>query len=166
MVDDSQLFGILMDQVGDGHENLIELLLSQEDFISEEKLANQTGLKVNEIRKVLYKLYELRYCEYKKTKKPNGWFVYFWKLNPDRIIEEFNAMNLERFKELQSKLEYEKEHKFFKCDNKCHRLTYKEALDANFVCPECGGILKHHKNLERIEELGEEITRLKKEFNF
>lgn len=155
-----------MDQVGDGHKDLAELLLSKDDFISEKELAKQTGLKVNEVRKVLYKLYELRYCEYKKTKKPNGWFVYFWKLNPDRIIEEFNATNLEKFRELQAELEHEKKHRFFKCENGCYRLTYKEALDADFVCPECGGILKHYENLEKIQELSEEITRLKKEFNF
>lgn len=160
-----KVFGILLEQVGDGYEKLLELLLNQKGFVSGEKLAKQTGLKVNEVRKVLYKLYKLRYCEYKRTQRPDGWFVYFWKLNPARVIEEFNSAGLEKLRELQAKLAYEQNHQFFRCVNECSILTYKDALDTDFICPECGGVLKRFDNSEKIQMLQNQINDLKKRFN-
>lgn len=166
MSEDSKLFNILVSQLGNGHKNLVELLLEKESFVSEEELADEVDLKVNEVRKILYKLYNLRYCEYKKTKKPNGWFVYFWKLRPNKIVEEFQNTNQEKLKDLQGKLKYERKHKFFKCGNGCKKLTYKEALETDFICPECEESLIYQDSNQRIQELEKEIKNLKKSFNF
>jgi transcription initiation factor TFIIE subunit alpha len=67
----------------------------------------------------------------------HGWFVYFWKLNPDKISDLVRDRKRLALRKLKERLSYEKEHIFFHCGNEqCPRCTFDEAVE---LAKEFGG---------------------------
>ena len=60
--------------------------LKEDEETTDEEIANETGMRLNAVRKILYKLYDLHLASYRRTRdKQTGWFVYYWILEPERI---------------------------------------------------------------------------------
>ena len=43
------------------------------------------------------------------------------------------------------------------------RLSFEQAMDYEFKCPECGGLMNQEDNAEIIEKIEEEIKRMQSE---
>ena len=57
-------------------------ILNGTEEVTDEQLAEKSGMRLNVVRKILYKLYDNRLASYRRVRDKNtGWFVYFWKLN-------------------------------------------------------------------------------------
>ena len=55
---------------------------------SDEEISDETEIKLNEVRKVLYKLYDAGIASYKRTKDPETkWEVYSWKFEQEKVSE-------------------------------------------------------------------------------
>jgi transcription initiation factor TFIIE subunit alpha len=146
-------------------EEAIEVLghLKEDEETTDEVIATETGMRLNSVRKILYKLYDLHLASYRRTRDKNtGWFVYYWILEPTRIhglLRERKQKVLER---LQQRLLYETENTFYYCQNNgCPRHTFEEAMSNTFKCPICAGHLDHHDNSEIIRILKKQIELLK-----
>ncbi len=123
-------------------------------------------LKLNTVRKTLYKLYSEKLAQFRRIRdKSTGWFIYYWWHEFD-LLEEI-LMEKKKLVEgkLRERLEFEQENYFFTCkncvDNKI-KYNFEDAFEMNFRCPECGGSLEAQDNDKLIQFLKEKIARLEK----
>ena len=156
-----------------------ELLLSENEDITDEDITENikeriegTGidfepdieeiLKLNTVRKTLYKLYSEKLAQFRRIRdKSTGWFIYYWWHEFD-FLEE---LVLEKKKlvqiKLRDRLQFEENNYFFLCKN-CNKINIKykfdEAFELNFRCPDCGSPLEAQDNQNIINLLKEKIV--------
>lgn len=159
---DPEVKQFLMDLVGDDGLDVIRVLMDRE--ITDEDIAEETGLKLNTVRKILYKLYDYRLAGYIRTKdKKIGWYIYTWKLDLGRVFEILAARKRRVLEELTEKLEFERNHVFFSCKKDQAKIPFDIASENDFKCPHCNAIMEYVDNQGSIMRLEEEIAKLRKE---
>ena len=132
---------------------------------TDDAIANDTGVRLNIVRKVLYKLYDktLVSCTRVRDEK-TGWYIFYWKLQPDQLDAFVRSRKKRTLEKLRTRLEYENAHNFFVC-NKCGdvRLPFEEAIESAFRCPNCNNQLTDSDNKKIVGELSKMIQRLEAE---
>jgi transcription initiation factor TFIIE subunit alpha len=132
---------------------------------TDDAIANDTGVRLNIVRKVLYKLYDktLVSCTRVRDEK-TGWYIFYWKLQPDQLDAFVRSRKKRTLEKLRTRLEYENSHNFFVC-NKCGdiRLPFEEAIESAFRCPKCNSQLADSDNSEIVGELSKMIQKLESE---
>ena len=151
-----------IEELGGDVATKVATFLSNDEEITDEELASKTDLKLNIVRKILYKLYDNHLASYRRIRDTNtGWFVYFWKLEPDRVNDLLQRRRQSVLKILRQRLDYEKENMFFKCaSNGCSRYTFDQAIEHSFKCPNCHLALQNLPNDDTIKSLEEKILEL------
>lgn len=119
-------------------------------------------LKLNTVRKTLYKLYSEKLAQFRRIRdKSTGWFIYYWWHEFERIEEIIIEKKKLNEKKLRERLQYEEDNYFFTCQN-CNdqniKYIFEQAFEFNFRCPECGGPLEAQNNQEIIQFLKEKIA--------
>ena len=73
-------------------ETIIPIINALDEGIeTDEEIAEKTGIKLNIVRKILYKLYDLKIANYKRSKDPETqWFTYSWKFDKEELINQIN----------------------------------------------------------------------------
>ena len=155
MLKDPNVQEILIDVTKD-HDNsipIIQCLLNGKN--TDEEIAEETEIRLNIVRRILYKLYDAGVASYKRSKDPETqWYTYSWKFEEDKIAEIISE-KFEKFsEEIHQSLEYEEENMFFVCPNGC-RYNFEEASERNFICPDCNTNLEFQDNSSIITELKE-----------
>jgi transcription initiation factor TFIIE subunit alpha len=122
---------------------------------TDEEIAEETEIRLNIVRRILYKLYDAGVASYKRSKDPETqWYTYSWRFEENKI-REIIAKKYENFsREIVQSLEYEEENMFFVCPNGC-RYNFNEASENNFICPECDCKMEFQDNSTIILELKE-----------
>ncbi|MHA1410700.1 MAG: transcription factor E [Candidatus Odinarchaeia archaeon] len=158
-----KIFNNIVEELDSDLDMNIVNLLSEDEEITDEELSQKTGLKLNLVRKILYKLYDSHLASYRRVRDKNtGWFIYYWKLNPEKIYDVAKKRKLSVLKRLEERLNFEKNHQFYYCENDDSiRLTFEEAMEAAFKCPHCDGMLVFRDNSDIIRVLSEKINDLK-----
>ncbi len=132
---------------------------------TDDAIANDTDVRLNIVRKVLYKLYDktLVSCTRVRDEK-TGWYIFYWKLQPDQLDAFVRSRKKRTLEKLRTRLEYENAHNFFVC-NKCGdvRLPFEEAIESAFRCPKCNSQLTDSDNSKIVGELSKMIHRLESE---
>lgn len=142
---------------------VIDVLLEKGET-TEEEIAKELGVKLNVVRKLLYKLYDARLVDYKRWKdEDTNWYSYTWLPTLEKLPYVVKKKINELIKDLEKKLEFEKNNMFFFCPNCNVRFTFEEAMDYGFSCPGCGNMLQEFDNSELIKDLEEQIKFLKEE---
>lgn len=143
--------------------DIIYILLEKNET-TEEEIAKELGVKLNVVRKLLYKLYDARLVDYKRWKdEDTNWYSYTWLPTLEKLPYVVRKKITELINDLEKKLEFEKNNIFFYCP-KCNiRFTFDEAMDYNFECPSCGNMLQQFDNSKIIKDLEEQIKFLKDE---
>lgn len=123
-------------------------------------------LKLNTVRKTLYKLYGEKLAQFRRIRdKSTGWFIYYWWHEFD-LLEEILLEKKKLVEEkLRERLEFEQNNYFFicnKCVNNNIKYNFEDAFEMNFRCPDCGGALIAQENDDLINFLKEKIARLEK----
>lgn len=133
---------------------------------TDEEIANETGIKLNIVRKILYRLYDMGIASYKRSKDPETqWFTYSWKFEKDEIINRINKDSEKYLEMLNEELEREENSMFFICPQGHVRLDFDEASDYEFLCPACGEELEFQDNAETIEQIKDDIKMVESNFN-
>lgn len=142
------LIGVIEDICGDEVKQVTLVLLNSEEETTDEEISEKLDMRLNQVRKSLYKLYDLQLASFRRIRDKNtGWFVYFWKLHPEKIDVFVENKQNEVLEKLQTRLNYEEENMFFTCKNPdCPRIEFQEAMDLNFECPNCGERLEAFDN--------------------
>jgi transcription initiation factor TFIIE subunit alpha len=135
---------------------------------TDETVANDCQVRLNTVRKVLYKLYDhgLVSCTRVRDEK-TGWFIFYWRLQPDQLDAFIRSRKKRALDKLKQRLDYERNHTFFICKTDADvRVTFEEAMESSFACAKCGSQLESSENagvvtvLEgRIEKLEAELSR-------
>ncbi len=143
---------------------LIEILKNSEETTDDE-IANKTGIRLNSVRKILYKLYDHSLVSLRRTRDPKtGWFIFHWKLQPDQLEGFILSQKRRVLEKLDTRLEYEKNHDFFYCNTPgCRRIPFEEAVELVFRCPTCGKPLMHYENDKIVQSLTQKLEQLRKE---
>lgn len=136
--------------------SIIKCLL--EGKITDEEISEEIELRLNIVRRILYKLYDAGIASYKRSKDPETqWYTYSWKFDSEKVIETISENYKQNSKEMEESLAYEEENMFFSCINGC-RYNFEEAAEFNFVCPECESTLEYQDNSSLIDELKEQMN--------
>lgn len=150
-----------------GSEEAVQIIDTLKDTgeTTDDQIANQTGIRLNTVRRILYKLYDHSLVGLRRSRDQNtGWFIFHWRLQPDQF--EGFIINQKRrvLEKLEARLEYEKNHDFYYCDTLgCRRVPFEEAVELVFQCPTCNKSLMHFDNGTIIEDLAKKVERLRKE---
>ena len=156
-----------------------ELLLSENEDITDEDITENikeriegTGidfepdieeiLKLNTVRKTLYKLYSAKLAQFRRIRdKSTGWFIYYWWHEFDFLEEIVLEKKKLVQRKLRDRLQFEENNYFFLCKN-CNKINIKykfdEAFELNFRCPDCGSPLEAQDNQSIINLLKEKIV--------
>lgn len=152
-----------------GSEEAIKIIasLKEVDETTDDQIATQTGIRLNAVRKILYKLYDHSLVALRRYRdKDTGWFIFHWRLQPDQL--EGFIMNQKRhvLEKLETRLKYEKDHEFYHCStSECNRIPFEEAMEIVFRCPACSKPLMHFDNDNIIHALTKKVKGLRKELS-
>jgi len=150
-----------------GEEEAIRLveILKNSDEITDDEIANKTGIRLNSVRKILYKLYDHSLVGLRRTRDPKtGWFIFHWKLQPDQLEGFILSQKRRVLEKLNIRLEYEKNHDFYYCFTLgCKRIPFEEAVELVFRCPTCSKPLMHYDNDKILQVLTKKVEQLRKE---
>lgn len=150
-----------------GEEEAIKLIeiLKNSNEITDDEIANKTGIRLNSVRKILYKLYDHSLVSLRRTRdSKTGWFIFHWRLQPDQLEGFILSQKRRVLEKLNIRLEYEKKHDFYYCYTPgCRRIPFEEAVELVFKCPICGKPLMHYDNGKIVQTLAKKIEQLRKE---
>jgi transcription initiation factor TFIIE subunit alpha len=162
----SRLVKEFLNNVIDDEKNMcvVECLLNETN--TDEEIAEETGIKLNLVRKVLYKLYDSGIASYKRSKDPETqWYTYSWKFDVDNINFQIETKYKNRISSLKALLEIEENNMFFVCESGHERFDFDSASDKGFVCPECGKEIKFEDNTTVVKGIKKEIALHEKTYN-
>jgi transcription initiation factor TFIIE subunit alpha len=150
-----------------GEEDAVKLIdiLKNSQETTDDEIANKTGIRLNFVRKILYKLYDHSLVSLRRTRDPKtGWFIFHLRLQPDQLEGFILSQKRRVLEKLNVRLEYEKNHDFYYCQTAgCKRVPFEEAVELVFRCPTCGKPLMHYDNEKILDALGKKVDILRKE---
>lgn len=150
-----------------GEEDAVKLIenLKNANETTDDEIASKTGIRLNLVRKILYKLYDHSLVSLRRTRDPKtGWFIFHWKLQPDQLEGFILSQKRRVLEKLNVRLEYEKNHDFYYCKTVgCNRITFEEAVELVFQCSTCGKSLAHEANDLIVQRLSTKVEQLRKE---
>ncbi|HLC00467.1 MAG TPA: transcription factor [Candidatus Bathyarchaeia archaeon] len=150
-----------------GEEDAVKLIetLKGAEETTDDEIATKTGIRLNTVRKILYKLYDHSLVSLRRTRDPKtGWFIFHWRLQPDQLEGFILSQKRRVLEKLSVRLEYERNHDFYYCSTVgCKRVPFEEAVELVFHCSTCGKPLAHSDNLNIVEKLGTKVDVLRKE---
>jgi transcription initiation factor TFIIE subunit alpha len=163
-IDDATLMRVATALGEEDAVTLIENLKTAEETTDDE-IASKTGIRLNAVRKILYKLYDHSLVSLRRTRDPKtGWFIFHWRLQPDQLEGFILSQKRRVLEKLSVRLEYEKNHDFYSCGTEgCKRVPFEEAVELVFQCSTCGKPLAHSENGKMVEKLPTKVGQLRKE---
>lgn len=123
-------------------------------------------LKLNTVRKTLYKLYSEKLAQFRRIRdKSTGWFIYYWWHEFDLLQEILMEKKKLLERKLRDRLQFEEANYFFICKN-CEasniKYNFEDAFELNFRCPDCGEPLEAQDNKRLIDFLRKKIVLIEK----
>jgi transcription initiation factor TFIIE subunit alpha len=156
--------GYIRKLVGDEGMSIVEKMLDKvpDKEVTDEKIAELSGINLNLVRKTLYILYENHLALYRRERdKDSGWLTYLWKLDLDNAENMLKNETRKLIKKLERRLEFEN-NEFFACaEGPPHRILFDYAVDSNFTCPVDGTPMSYYDNSTEKQALQERIDKLK-----
>ena len=150
---------------GKNTEKIIDILVDKKD-ISEFKIADKLQLTVNQARNILYKLYAHSIVSFiRKKDRQKGWFVYYYTLNVPKSLEKLIELKKKEIENLKHQLLSRENKNFFRCETCNVELNEETALLHDFLCPECGVLLKAASNVKIISDTKNAMASAEKELN-
>lgn len=150
-----------------GQEEAIQIIytLKDADETTDDQIANKTGIRLNSVRKILYRFYDHSLVSLRRSRDQNtGWFIFHWKLQPDQLEGFITNQKRHVLQKLDARLSYEKNHDFYTCGNpECKRIPFEEAVELIFQCPTCSKPMMHYDNGKVVEVLSRKVDQLRKE---
>ncbi len=147
-----------------GGEDAVKIVMALKDLkeATDDQLIPKTEMRLNDIRKILFNLYNHSIVQcYTTRDKDTGWFIFRWKLQPDQVEGFINNRKKQILKILKSRLEYEEKHDFYSCGTLgCNRVIFEDAVELIFRCPVCSKALNHSENSAMIKTLAFKINQL------
>ncbi|MEM0005604.1 MAG: transcription factor, partial [Ignisphaera sp.] len=117
---------------GENGKKIVEILLNSQGGKSDEELAQELNVRVNDVRKLLYELSKQGFVAYTRmTKGDSRWYSYYWYTDMDMLKQSINRRMNEIRRVLNERLAYEESQTFYMCPNDLSRYTFDEAFENN-----------------------------------
>jgi transcription initiation factor TFIIE subunit alpha len=134
--------------------------------VTDEELAEELGLELNDVRRALFILYENDLASYRRLRdEDSGWLTYLWTFEYDNIPEQLESELHRLLEALVERREYELTHEFYLCEHCGIRFEFGEAMDFGFECPDCGSQMESMENSALIDAMDDRIDALSNELN-
>jgi len=150
-----------------GSEEAIRIidLLKEVGETTDDEIATQTGIRLNSVRKILYKLYDHSLVALRRSRDENtGWFIFHWRLQLDQLEGFILSQKRRVLEKLEARLRYEQNHDFYYCYTLgCKRIPFEDAMEVVFRCPTCNKPLMHFENTKIVSALAKKVEQLRKE---
>lgn len=150
-----------------GEEEAIEIIytLKNTGEITDDQIANKTGIRLNSVRKILYRFYDHSLVSLRRSRDQNtGWFIFHWRFQPDQLEGFISNQKRHVLQKLDTRLSYEKNHDFYYCGTPgCKRIPFEEAVELIFRCPTCNEPMMHFENGKLVEFLSQKVDQIRKE---
>ena len=156
---DPVIRGYLISLVGEEGFKVVQNM--PEGEVTDEKIAEVTGVLLNIVRRTLFILYENRLAVYRRVRDTDsGWLTYLWRLDLSNLNRQLEIETKKLLKNLKTKLEFEEGKIFYTCHKQCNRYLFETAAELEFICPVCGEELEYQDNEMTIKALKKRISRL------
>lgn len=137
-----------------------------EGEVTDEELAQELNLELNDVRRALFILYENDLASYRRLRdEDSGWLTYLWTFEYEKIPENLQDEMYRLLDALVDREEYERMHEFYLCEVCSIRFEFGEAMEFGFECPECGSPLEAMENERLIAAMDDRIADLQAELN-
>ncbi len=150
-----------------GGEEAVKVIMALKELgeATDDQLIPSTEMKLNDIRKMLFKLYNHSIVQCDRSRDENtGWFIFKWRIQPEQVEGFINSQKRRMIKILKTRLDYETNNDFYYCGTPgCNRVPFEDAVELVFRCPKCGKALQHYDNDVLIKALTDKIEQLEKE---
>jgi transcription initiation factor TFIIE subunit alpha len=147
-----------------GEQGIVVAKALFERELTDENLAKRLGISINLVRRILYDLYDNRVVSYRRTRdEDSGWYIYHWRLNPERAIDHLREDRRTLLHKLEEKLERERNTMYFACNAGDPKVPFEVAVESDFKCPQCGGRLKPYDNTSVIVSLERRVQTLREQ---
>jgi transcription initiation factor TFIIE subunit alpha len=159
----SDLFRLVVEEIA-GKEGVdVATVLVNADETTDEEIATKTDLKLNIVRRILYKLHDNHLASYRRIRDTNtGWFLYYWKIDPKKAQALVNRKKRMVLNLLEQRLEHESNNDLYACMNKdSSPVPFEEAMNLSFRCPTCNGSLEFVDNTHKVSFLKKRVEELK-----
>jgi len=134
--------------------------------VTDEELAEELGLELNDVRRALFILYENDLASYRRLRdEDSGWLTYLWTFEYDKIPEQLEEEMYRLLDGLTERREYERENEFYLCEQCGIRFEFGEAMEFGFECPQCGNQVETMENTRLVTAMEERIDELRDELN-
>jgi transcription initiation factor TFIIE subunit alpha len=134
--------------------------------VTDEELAEELGLELNDVRRALFILYENDLAAYRRVRdEDSGWLTYLWTFHYENIPENLEEEMHRLADALQQRLDYENDHQFYLCENCSLRFEFEEAMEFDFECPECSTQLEAMENTRMVEAMEWRLDQIRDELN-
>jgi transcription initiation factor TFIIE subunit alpha len=162
---DNEAFLKVADVLGGEEAVTIVDILKSSGEVTDDEIANKAGIRLNFVRKILYRLYDHSLLTLRRTRdRETGWFIFHWRLQPEQFGGFISNQKARVLEKLETRLRYEKNHDFYYCNTPgCNRIPFEDAMEMVFRCPTCNKPLMHCSNSKIVKVLSEKIEQLRKE---
>jgi transcription initiation factor TFIIE subunit alpha len=134
--------------------------------VTDEELAEELGLELNDVRRALFILYENDLAAYRRVRdEDSGWLTYLWTFEYDNIPENLEEEMHRLLDALERRRDYEATNEFYLCEVCSLRFEFGEAMDFGFECPECGSPLEAMDNDHLVDAMDRRVAELRDELN-
>jgi transcription initiation factor TFIIE subunit alpha len=134
--------------------------------VTDEELAEELGLELNDVRRALFILYENDLASYRRVRdEDSGWLTYLWTFEYENIPENLEEEMCRLLDALEERLEYERTHEFYLSEPAGIRFEFSEAMEFDFQCPETGAPLEPMENDDLVRATERRIEGLRDELN-
>lgn len=158
-LNDPVIKGYFINLIGEEGYKVVEKMPETE--VTDEKIAEATGVLLNIVRRTLFILYENRLAVYRRVRDTDsGWLTYLWRLDLSAMDSQLILESKKILKNLKSKLEFEDGKVFYTCKAQCGRFLFETASDLLFICPVCGEDLEYQDNESVVKALKQRINKI------
>ncbi|QPV62923.1 transcription factor [Halosimplex litoreum] len=134
--------------------------------VTDEELAEDLGLELNDVRRALFILYENDLASYRRLRdEDSGWLTYLWTFEYEKIPEQLESEMYRLLEALEEREGYEKDNEFYLCEHCGIRFEFGEAMEFGFECPDCGNPVEAMENTRLVDAMETRIAQLRDELN-
>jgi transcription initiation factor TFIIE subunit alpha len=159
----NDLFRLVVEEIA-GKEGVdVATVLVNADETTDEEIATKTDLKLNIVRRILYKLHDNNLASYRRIRDTNtGWFLYYWRIDPKKAQALVNRKKKMVLNLLEQRLEHESSNDLYACaDKDSSPVPFEEAMNLSFRCPTCNKQLEYVDNKRAISFLRKRVEELR-----
>ncbi|RLE57874.1 MAG: hypothetical protein DRJ40_01300 [Thermoprotei archaeon] len=166
MVSDSQLISLVKMLskriIGDDTaEKVLDVLVSRGPMTDEE-IAQVSGLHINQVRRILQKLAEEGFITFTVPQTGRVGAQQMWSIDMSALRHVLHRRIREVIEKLRERLRYESElGAYFTCEKCGGHYTMDQAMEFEFRCPLCGDYLIQESTESLVKAINSVIEKLK-----